>query len=316
MKVVLQTVKRYITRFPSLIGFGVLLIACSFLSPVFWTITNWTNIMRQSVILGICSLGLTFVILTGHNDLSISGVLPLTSVLFALQLRAGIPVPVAIIGCIIAGGLFGLFNGSVLSFWNMEPFVVTYGMQVLAQGLGFLISGGAIVILKDIPQAALDLVGLRVGKIPVCFVVMIVLYAFAQFVLSRTRFGRYVYAVGGNPEVCYLSGMSVKNMRRLVYMINGMCVGLAGVLLFSRTTVGDPSSGATYTLQAISACIIGGCKFNGGIGNVFYTLIGVLIVGIISNILNLAGASYYIQLIVQGLIIISAVAMSSKRRKD
>lgn len=309
------TKKTHLSESPSLLGLAALLLVCTFLSPVFWTFTNWTNIMRQSVILGICSLGLTFVILTGHNDLSIQGVLSMSAVLTGVLLPT-LGLPLTMLAVVIVGALVGCMNGTVLSIWNMEPFVATYGVQTLATGVGYLFSGGIIVILKKMPANALALANAKVVGLPICFMFLIVLYIIADYILKHTKFGRYVYAVGGNSEVCYLSGVSVRRIRILVYMINGFCAALAGVFLFSRTTVGDPTSGGTYTLQSISAVIIGGSKFSGGIGNVFNTIIGVLIVGIISNVLNLMGASYYLQLVIQGLIIVIAVAISSKRRKD
>lgn len=309
--------KSWITRYSSLLGLVLILLIATFMSPYFWTFTNWANIMRQSVILGICSLGLTFVILTGHNDLSIQGVLAMCCVIGAVLTNRGVPLPVVILVSLVAGALMGSLTGTILSLWNMEPFVATYGMQTLATGFAYLFSGGMIVIISNMPDSTYSLANARIlGGIPACFLFMLVLYAICDLILKKTRFGRLVYAVGGNSEVCYLSGVSVRRMRIAVYTICGLGCGLAGLFLLSRTTVGDPSSGGTYTLQAISACIIGGNKFNGGIGNVWFTLVGVLIVGIISNILNLVGASYYTQLIVQGLIIVGAVAISSKRRKD
>ena len=307
--------KTHIMDNPSLIGLALLLIFCSFMSPFFWTYTNWANIMRQSVILGISSLGLTFVILTGHNDLSISGNLAMCTIICAV-LVTKLGLPLAMLIAIAAGGAMGYVTGTILSLWNMEPFVATYGMQTLETGFAYLFSGGMIVILSKMPADLYALANSNIAVIPACFLFMIVLYVICNFILKKTRFGRMVYSVGGNSEVCYLSGISVRRMRVAVYTICGIACGLAGAFMLSRTTVGDPSCGGTYTLQCIAACIIGGNKFNGGIGNVWFTMIGVLIVGIIANILNLTGASYYMQLIVQGVIIVAAVAVSSKRRKD
>lgn len=314
MKVKAFLKKTHIGDFPSLVGLVLLLIIGGLASNVFFSISNWANIMRQSVILGVCALGLTFVILTGNNDLSISGVMTMCCIIAALLItRVGL-LP-TILCCVLAGAAMGLITGTILSTWDMEPFVATYGMQTIGNGLAYLISGGAIVLISNMPRSCYNLVNAKVFNIPICFLVMIVLYFLCHLILTKTRFGRYVYAIGGNPEVCHLSGISVRLIRTAVYTICGTTAGIAGVFMLSRTTVGDPSCGGTYTLQAISACIIGGNKFNGGRGNVWFTLIGVLIVGIISNVLNLIGASYYVQLIVQGFITVAAVAVSSEKRK-
>lgn len=298
----------------SIAGLAALFIVACILSPNFLTFTNLMNVLRQAPILGFVSLGVTLVILTGNNDLSVGGTASFAAVLTAVLLNTGMNPFLVMLVVIICGAIIGSVNGILLSVWDIEAFVITLGMQTFASGLAYLLSEGKIILVNDIPPVIQALANGEFFNIPISFIVLAIFYVLVWLWTKKTTIGRYIFALGGSEEVCYISGVNVNFIRILVYVLSGAFTGLAGVFIFSRVLCGDPTSGMQQTNFAIAAVIVGGTKFKGGRGSVAFTMIGVFIIGIINNLLNLMGAPYYMQLMVQGAVIIAAVVLASSRR--
>jgi len=301
--------------------------------PGFFTRDNLTTVLLHVSINAILALGMTFVIVTAGIDLSVGSVLALAGVLTAATLTSG-PVldAVGATGAALAavavgiglGMAAGLLNGAVIAWLGVAPFMVTLAAMTIARGLARLYTGGVPIGFpaRDDPRfaakvAALDALNvLGGGRIPVPglprgfpvpALVMIVLALAAAFVLTRTRFGRYVYAVGGNEEAARLAGVPVRAVKLAVYAMAGACAGLAGVLLAGQLRSGGPDAGQLYELNAIAAAVIGGASLFGGIGTAWGALVGALLIGVLNNALDLLGVQSFWQEIVKGGIILLAV---------
>jgi ribose transport system permease protein len=307
--------RKLLATFSPIIGLIALFILASFLSNSFLTRTNLTNVLRQVSVLGFAALGMTIVILSGNIDLSIIGNVSMSTTLVAVLLQNGWPVGPMIIVVMLAGSCVGLLNGIILSYFQIESFVVTMGMQVVCFGMSLFIAGGRTVIVDNLAPFMLDLASIRVGMVPVMFLILLGFYLVFFIFTKKTRMGRYIYALGGNEEVCYISGVNVSLVRITAYILSGMMAAVAGIFTFSRSLCGDPAAGQALGMYVVAAVVIGGTKMSGGRGSVLFTIIGILIIGIINNTLNLVGFQYYAQQIIQGVIIIFAVVLSSKRRR-
>jgi len=282
------------------------------LNPNFWSATNLSNVSRQMSILALLSLGQTFAILSGGIDLSVGSLLALVSVVCAQQMKDFGVIP-GIAAGVIAGGLAGLINGVIVARARVPAFIVTLGMLVAARGAALTLSGG--LPIAGLPREFLVLGAGYLGPIPIPTVIAIVAFLLAHVVLSRTRFGRYVYAMGSNEEAAVLSGINVANYKMLVYITSGVFAGIAGVILTARVISGQPTLGEVQELYAIAAVVIGGGRISGGVGGVGTTLMGVLVLGILGNGLNLVQVSSYIQNIVIGAIIVGAVYIDLARER-
>lgn len=294
-------------------GLVVLIIISSLLSDAFLTINNIFNIIKQITILGFMSLGMTVVILAGGIDLSVGAILAMSAVGTAqLILQSNLSPFLIITVMLLAGGFVGFCNGFIIAKGNAEPFLVTLGMQIILRGVSFIICNARTLPLGDnIPTAIYALSNGFIGPIPYPLVLLAVVYIVFALFMYYSVFGRYVYAMGGNTEVLRLAGVSVHWMKVKVFTISGILAAFAGIIHVSRINAGDPTAGDLKVLPVIAAVIIGGTRFAGGRGNVLYTIVGLLIVGIINNILNLLGAVFYVQMIAQGLTIIVAVVIST-----
>lgn len=308
--------KRLLSTLSPIIGLIALIILASLLSDVFLTATNFTNVLRQVSVLGFAALGMTIVILTENIDLSIIGNISMTTCLTAVLLQNGWDILPMIVVVILAGATVGLLNGLILSFFQIESFVITMGMQVVCSGMALFIAGGRTVIVDNLHPFMIDLASMKLfGMIPVMFGVLLVFYAMFFIFTKSTRMGRYIYALGGNEEVCYISGVNVTGIRVTAYVLSGCMAAVAGIFTFSRSLCGDPTAGMALGMYVVAAVVIGGTKMSGGRGGVLFTIVGIFIIGIINNTLNLVGFEYYAQQIIQGAIIIFAVVISSKRRR-
>ena len=308
--------KKLISTFSPIIGLIALIILASFLSDVFFTTTNLTNVLRQVSVLGFASLGMTIVILTANIDLSIIGNVSMTTCLTAVLLQKGWEIVPILAIVILAGATVGLLNGLILSYFQIESFVITMGMQVVCYGMALFIAGGRTVIVDNLNPFMINLAQDKLfGVIPTMFVVLICFYIAFFIFTKKTRMGRYIYALGGNEEVCYISGVNVSVVRTVAYMLSGCMAAVAGIYTFSRSLCGDPAAGQALGMYVVAAVVIGGTKMSGGRGGVLFTIVGIFIIGIINNTLNLVGFEYYAQQIIQGIIIIFAVVISSKKRR-
>ena len=283
----------------------------SLLAPQFLSIDNLVNVALSIAITGILAVGMTFVILTGGIDLSVGSVLAVAGIVAAICAKtlgdAGIFV--GIIAAVLVGVLCGLFNGVTVSRFRVPPFVVTLAVLTIARGLAFIIadkfSGSTSV--SELPAGFAFLGREKLFGLPVPVITMLIVFAIGWFLLRHTRFGRYVYAIGGNSEASFLAGINVKSVTTWVYVLNGFLVGLAGVTLASRLGAGLANAGMQYELDVIAAVVVGGTSLMGGKGSVVSTLFGAIFIGVLNNGLNLAGIDPYLQKVSLGVVILLAV---------
>lgn len=293
------------------VGLLILIIASTVLSPVFMTSTNIFNTLRQASAIGIVSIGATIVILSGGIDLSVGSILTIAATMTTglMAGKNGVTIPV-IIAVLLVGIFFGFINGILITKRKVEPFIITLGLSTVIQGIVLYFTKGS-----PVGQIAPNLKFLGNGYlwvIPVPVIVFTIIVGITSIVLHRTVFGRYIYSIGGNAEAARLSGIKVDKNKIYVYMLSGLTAALAGIVLASRVSVGDPYMGRGYELDAIAAVVIGGTSMAGGVGGLAGTVAGVLIITIMNNMLNLLNISPFVQQIVKGLIIIAAVIFQKK----
>ncbi len=303
-------------RFGTLIGLVVLCAVLWALTPHFLTVSNLLNIAQQTSINAIVAAGMTFVILSGGIDLSVGSIVAVAGVVLGTLLQDGQPLPIAIAASLAAGVACGVANGALISWGRLPPFIVTLGMMSIARGL-------ALVFTEARPVSGFD-AGFRalatgsIGFIPAPVVVMILVYLVAHLVLTRTTFGRYVYAIGGNEEATRLSGVAVRAHKTAIYGVSGLMSAVAAIVLTARLNSAQPIAGMMYELDAIAATVIGGTSLMGGEGSLGGTLVGALIMGVLRNGLNLLGVSSFLQQIVIGAVIVGAVLVDTvlKRHRE
>lgn len=302
-------IARHARQFGTFAVFVVLCGVITILTPHFFTVSNLLNVAQQTVINAIIAVGLTYVIISAGIDLSVGSTLAFSGVVMGLALGAGTPIPLAIGVGIAVGAGCGLVNGLLIAYGRLPPFIATLGMMSVARGAALLSTDGRPVSGFD--ESFRWLATGEVAGVPVPVVVMVVVYAIAHFTLTRTKFGRYTYAIGGNEEAALLSGVPVRIYKVGIYAACGALAGLASVLLTARLNSAQPIAGLSYELDAIAATVIGGTSLMGGRGSVVGTLIGALIMGVLRNGLNLLGVSSFIQQVVIGSVIIAAVLLDT-----
>ena len=291
----------------------LLIVVFSILSPYFLSVKNFVNIFRQSAPLAIVALGITIVIISGGIDLSIASNISLTSVILAILLdKYGVSMSLSIALVFLLGILLGLFNGFLITILKIPAIIATLATAMTFSGIAFTITQGYSINLPV--ESTIKFLGSgKIGLIPVSIVLVVIVYFIVQLILQHTSFGRIVYGLGGNVEAVYLSGISVRKFTFIIYMVCGFFAAFAGILLTARVANGHPNNGGGMEMDAIAAAVLGGTSIYGGIGNVWGTLIGVLTMTIILNGLNLLNINPYIQVIIKGLVLAAAVAVSSIR---
>ncbi len=305
----------FLIKYMTPIIFLALLVVSHMLSPAFLTKQNMFNLLRQVTPNSLISMGMLMVILTGGIDLSVGSIMALSSVAVAL-LCPHYPELLSIAMAVGIGGLMGAFHGIFVAWRNMAPFVVTLAGMTVARGLAFIYSNAAPIRL---PREAVILRGFStqyILGIPGPVLVMLIGFLVTLFVLRMTSFGRLVVAVGSNETAVRLAGIRTGWHKFWVYAISGICAGMAGVISTMRTNVGSANAGQGMELDAIAAAVIGGASLSGGYGGATHTLLGVLILGMIGNIMNLTHVSSYQQHVIKGLIIIVAVLLQSIKKRD
>ncbi len=298
-----------------LIGLILLCVFLSFATDAFLSFRNFLNIADQITVLGIMAVGMTFVILIGGIDLSVGSVMALAMmVLGYLNVEAGMSMTVAIGGALIAAALCGVISGLLITEFAVPAFIATLAMMSIARGLANMITNGSQII--GFPAwFNMGAIIRQWGFLTMTVSVMLVVFVLAILFLRFRKEGRALYAIGGNPEVARLAGVNVKLTTVMVYTVCALLSGLAGVLLAARLDSVQPSSGVAYELDAIAAVVIGGTSLSGGTGGVVGTLIGVLIIGVLRNGLNLLSVSPFLQAVVIGLVIVLAVAAETFKHR-
>lgn len=296
-----------------IIAFVLLLIVLSILSPnAFAKPANLINILKQASINGILAMGMMYVIVSGGIDLSVGSIVALTGVVAASFAHPGeYPLIVPIILSAAIGAAVGLANGVSVAYGTIPPFIVTLGMMTIVRGLALIAANGQPVFgITKVFEGISG--GFLFNTIPHLVVYFVVVTIICAFVITRTVFGRRVYAIGGNETAAKFSGINVNRIKIAVYTISGFLAGIAGLLLASRLISGSPTSGQSYELDAIAAVIIGGVSMSGGAGKWYGVVIGALLIAVIGNGLDILNVSSHFQLIIKGSIIIIAVLLDIK----
>ncbi|MEP3836050.1 MAG: ABC transporter permease [Algibacter sp.] len=300
---------KFLVKHNTIFIFILLVVFSAFISDVFFTSTNLSNLLKQVSGIGIISIGMLLVILTGGIDLSVGSMVALLAVTFAILVNIVI-LPIAILLTIIIGFGLGSVSGYLVAYQKMAPFVATLALMTIARGLGFIYSKGSPITFKtpggEFMSNFANNSTLGIPNIAIVFFLIVIL---AMVLLRYNVFGRLIIAIGSNEEASRLSGIKVNKYKFLVYAISGALAATAAVIVASRTNLGSPNMGMAWELDAIAAVVIGGASLNGGKGTAINTLMGVLILGLIGNILNLLNVPSYPQQVVKGAIIIFAVLL-------
>lgn len=300
-------------RWSNVLALLALIVAASLLSPYFLEMRNIMNVLRGASVLCIVAVGMTLVILSRGVDLSVGSILGVSGA--TLALLAATDVRLAVAAALAAGIAAGLVNGVLIAWVGLQPFIATVATLISIRGLVYIVSDGSNIIVRD-PPAWFEAIGSgHVGPVPIPILIAAVVVLSAVFLLKQTRFGRHVYAVGANEEAARLYGVNVRRTKILVYCISGFLAALASIVQVSRLTVAEPNAGQLVELDAIAATLIGGTTFDGGVGGVPGTVLGVLILAVLGNLLNLKGVSPFVQMVLQGGIIVIAVVVSELRQR-
>jgi ribose transport system permease protein len=308
-----QRIIDFLLKYNTLLIFIILIIASSFISDAFFTSRNITNLLRQVSGVGIVSLGMLLVIITGGIDLSVGSIVAFSGVLSAYFLLS-MPFSIGIGLTILTGIWIGSVSGYLVAVRRMAPFIATLALMTIVRGLGFIISKGTPIILADSSQTLKDFGSNYFLGIPNPVMLMFFVFILVFFILKYTVFGRLIIAIGSNEESVRLSGIHVWIYKFSVYSICGGFAAIAGIISTSRTGVGSPILGIGLELDAIAAVVIGGASLKGGKGSAVNTLLGIIILGMIGNIMNLMNVPGYPQQVIKGLIIIFAVLLQGIKR--
>lgn len=317
-----------IQRFQSYIALVVIFIIGSLICVkngrnTFLSVTNLMNLLRAVSETGIIAIGMTMIVLLGDIDLSVGSVVGLVSTgCAALMMHNDLEFIPTVLICLCMGAAYGLFNGFVVTRMKIQAFVVTLASMNIARGLARLWSGGAGIPLSygDTPGLAppvFEILSKRVGGVvPVPAIIFLTLWAIFAFVMAKTRFGRQIYAVGGNATAAHLSGIKVKNVKMIAFMLSGLLASIAGMIHSAQIFQGGPNEGMSYEMYAVAAVAIGGTSMAGGKGTMFGTLVGALIFGMLDNIMGLKGLNSNVQLVAKGFLIILSVFLQAVRKED
>ncbi|WP_428774655.1 ribose ABC transporter permease [Vibrio sp.] len=308
--------KEWLIEQKSLIALLFLIVVVSFLNSNFFTVDNLLNILRQTSVNAIIAVGMTLVILTAGIDLSVGSVLALCGAFAASMIGLEVPVLIAVPTALLAGAALGAISGMVIAKGKVQAFIATLVTMTILRGATMVYTDGRPIStgFTDTADAfAWFGTGYMLG-IPVPVWLMVVVFAAAWYLLNHTRFGRYVYALGGNESATRLSGINVDRVKIGVYAICGLLAALAGIIITSRLSSAQPTAGMGYELDAIAAVVLGGTSLMGGKGRIMGTLIGALIIGFLNNALNLLDVSSYFQMIAKGSVILLAVLVDNKNK--
>lgn len=308
--------KEWLIEQKSLIALLFLIVVVSFLNPNFFTVDNILNILRQTSVNAIIAVGMTLVILTAGIDLSVGSVLALCGAFAASLIAMEVPVLIAVPTALLAGAALGAISGVIIAKGKVQAFIATLVTMTLLRGVTMVYTDGRPIStgFTDTADAfAWFGTGYALG-IPVPVWLMVMVFAAAWYLLNHTRFGRYVYALGGNESATRLSGINVDRVKIGVYAICGLLAALAGIIVTSRLSSAQPTAGMGYELDAIAAVVLGGTSLMGGKGRIMGTLIGALIIGFLNNALNLLDVSSYYQMIAKAVVILLAVLVDNKNK--
>lgn len=290
----------------------VLVVIFSFTTDIFLTGNNLINITRQISIKALLAIAMTFVIITGGIDLSVGSVISFAGIITASMMKDyNLPVAAAILAGVGIGGVTGLANGVLIAYMNMPAFITTMGTMTILRGLGYIYTQGYPIY--DLPNSFKFIGQGYIGIIPTPVVILIAVTAVAWIILSRTVFGRHIYAIGGNSEAAAMAGIKVKRTQLCIYVISGLISGIAAVVQAARVGSGLPTIGSGFEMDAIASVVIGGAAMSGGSGTILGTLLGAVILGVLDNGLSLMDVDSYVMTVISGIVVILAVLIDQAR---
>lgn len=302
-------------EFIAFVGLAVIFIAFSFGSENFCTLFNIMSVLRQASINSVLAVGMTFVIISGGIDLSVSSIVSLSGTVAAITMvNGGMGVLPGLLVALLIGLLVGAVNGVVISRLSVPPIIATLGSMTVASGLALAVTGGYSV--SGLPSGFAVFGRGNLGFLPVPVLIVALMYLIGHVILQKTKFGASVFGVGGNEEAARLAGISVEKTKIGVYMLSGLMAAIGGIILASRLDSGQPMAGDGLELNAIAAVVIGGASVNGGVGGVVGSLIGALIMSVLSNGFDLIGVGRFYQMIFTGIVLIFAVAIQKKSKQN
>lgn len=294
--------------------FIAMVIIFTIANPNFIKLSNLLTISRQVAVYGVASVGMTFVILIAGIDLSTGSIITLVNIVCAyLMVNMGVNMWIATLLSLIVATLVGVLNGFMVSTIGIPALIATFASQTVFEGIAYLISGGMPISGFD---KAFNIFGkTSIGIVPVCAIIMVVCFAIGSFILNKSYFGRYFYAIGGNEEAAELSGIRVSRVKYLIYALSGFFAGLAGIIMLSRTGSGQNTAGLGLEFDVITCVVLGGVSVNGGSGKMSGVIAGVLIIGSLTNGMILMNVSTYTQMVVKGIVLAVAVGFDCLSKK-
>lgn len=308
----------------------ILVFIFSLTSSAFLSVNNGLTVLLQTSVIGLLAIGMTMVIITGGIDLSVGSILALSGVITGLTIKAGVPVPPAMVLGIVTGAACGFVNGFVIAKMRITPFVATLGMMLIARGLALQLTGAAPIsrlgetfgklgngaLFRVVEMQDNGFPKVIFPGIPYPAILLLVMAVLGWYLLQKRQFGRHLFSLGSNEEAARLSGVNVDRTKIWAYTTSGALAGIAGMVLMSRLVTVQPNEGVMYELDAIAASVIGGASLMGGIGSISGSMIGAFIIGVLRNGLNMAGTSAFIQMIIIGVVVIGAVYIDQVRNKN
>lgn len=310
--------KNFLKKLTSFREFGVfialivLVLVFAISSPIFLTGENVLIITRQVSVVSLLAIGMTMVIITGGIDLSVSSVIAMAGIVTASAMKEmNLSIPVAILMGLGVGILTGIINGVLIALLNMPAFITTMGTMTILRGLAFIYTGAYPVY--GLPPAFKSLGQGYLGLIPIPTIILVVIALVASFILRKTVFGRHIYAIGGNESAAKLAGIKVPHIKIAVYILSGFIASIAAVIQAARIGAGMPTVGAGFELDAVAAVVIGGAAMSGGSGTILGTIIGSVVLGVLSNGLSLLDVDSYVMEVIRGLVVIIAVLADQLR---
>ena len=306
--------KELLIKYKTLVGLISLIAVVAVLSPSFFTVSNLLNVLRQTSINAVIAAGMTFVILTGGIDLSVGSILGFSGAMAASLLVSGQNMFVVVLLSLTVGTGIGFLNGVIISKGKLQPFIATLATMTVLRGATLVFTDGKPISFGS-SEGALAFSNIGGGNllgIPNPVLIMIAVFVVCYYVLHQTKIGRYTYALGGNEESTKLSGINTDKVKIFVYTVSGLLASVAGIIITARLFSAQPNAGSGYELDAIAAVVLGGTSLTGGKGKIVGTIVGALIIGILSNALNLLNVSSYFQMIAKGIVILIAVLLDRK----
>lgn len=305
-----------IKRYQSIGLLVIISVITAMFNDRFLTLSNITNILRQTSINSIIAAGMTFVILTGGIDLSVGSIFAYSGAIATMLISTGMHPLVAVLVGLAVGTFIGLLNGLIISKGKLQPFIVTLATMTIFRGATLVFTDGKPISAGYEANAELyaQIGNGKIGVVPVPILIMIAVIAVSYYLLTQTQIGRYVYALGGNEEATKLSGVKTTKVKLFAYGISGFFAALAGIIITARLSNAQPTAGQGYELDAIAAVVLGGTSLAGGFGSIIGTITGALIIGVLNNALNLINVNPYYQLLIKGVVILAAVLIDRKNK--